>query len=455
MSFFIFVSMLFVLTGFKKSADDTELLSVVMVSRHGIRSLHIPLEDFNKYTQRPQGFPVWPPPADVPGNLSAKGKENVTKLGSWYRDFYASQGLLPARGNCPPDGKVFVYANVMERTIQTAQGYINGLFKDEKTADCGVKVIHAEGETDPYFTAASVSGLCKTDSTRDLKAFNDAVGGNPDSLKIKYSSRLRMMQDVTKCCAPEACQTVKNPKPSSCTLMELPSAPGIHEKTGIVKFDTLFHVASGIAETLELEYVEGMAERKCPTAKGAQCFGWGAVPPGGLNEMMSLETMYFNVVHRLPSFVQASASNLMWQVIGTMDQTLSGVKNPAALAPAGNRLTIFVGHDVENITAIGAFLDVNWQVEGFQQNDPAPTGALVFELHRNKKDGRNIVRLFYVVPSLEQMRSGAVLTLKNPPQRVRLTIPACGTLDCPYEKFKNFIITNVRQDCITRTLPKE
>jgi len=92
---------------------------------------------------------------------------------------------------------------------------------------------------------------------------------------------------------------------------------------------------------------------------------------------------------------------------------------------------------------------VTWNAAGFQQNDPGPAGALVFELHRVKQSGQLIVRLFYVIATLDQMRQGTTLTLKTPPQRIPLAIPACGGLyDCPYDQLKSFIATNVRQDCL-------
>jgi 4-phytase/acid phosphatase len=165
---------------------------------------------------------------------------------------------------------------------------------------------------------------------------------------------------------------------------------------------------------------------------------------------MKLHVAHFDLIYRLPSFAQAASSNLMWQLVGTMGQTLSGAKNPDMLAPAESKFTLFVGHDI-NLTAIGGFLDVTWQAEGFQENDPSPAGAFVFELHRVKQSDQLIVRLFFVSASLDQMRNGTELTLQAPPQRVPLVIPACGNLDCPYELFKTFITDHVRQDCLIAT----
>ncbi len=151
------------------TSDNTDLLSVVAISRHGIRSQTPPREDVNLYTQRPQGYPLWPPPADVPGNLTTRGQDNAARLGAWYRDFYAAQGLLPPRGSCPAAGTVFAYADNIERTIHTAQGYLDGMFHGEATADCGVTVQHAAaGTVDPYINTPSypLAVTVKSDGSR-------------------------------------------------------------------------------------------------------------------------------------------------------------------------------------------------------------------------------------------------------------------------------------------------
>lgn len=412
---------------------DTELLSVVAISRHGIRSATVSTESLNQYTTQLQGFPLWPPSAtdpDVPGNLTIHGEQNVTRLGSWYRDFYVTQGFLPPRGSCPADGAVFVYADINERTIHTAQGYLDGMFP-EPTTNCGIQVSHASNlhAADPYIVTAA-AGTCKIDTAADLIAFNTRTGGAA-ALINTYSSQLQMLESVTKY-----------------PLLDLPTTV---TSDGAVAFasGTLFNVADMITETFELEYAQGMPDSNCASTVGAQCFAWGAIPTGGLNDLMKLHVLNMGTACGLPSFAQVGSSNLMWQMVGTMDQTLSGVRNPDMLAPVTSKFTLFVAHD-ENLLAIASFLEgVSWEAEGFQRNDPGPAGALVFELHKDKHSGQFIVRLFYVIATLDQMRNATTLTLDTPPQRVPLAMPACGgAYDCPYDQFKSFITANVRQDCL-------
>jgi 4-phytase/acid phosphatase len=208
-----------------------------------------------------------------------------------------------------------------------------------------------------------------------------------------------------------------------------------------------------------MEYAQGMPDTECVTTTGGECVGWGAIPQHGLQEMTKLHVLNMvNLTCQLPSFAQVGSTNLMWQVVGTMDQTLSGVKNTEStspiLAPVGSKFTLFVAHD-NNVAAIAKFLGgVQWTAEGFAPNDPGPAGALVFELHRIKQSGDLIVKLYYVIASLDQMRNGTTLSLETPPQRIPLPIPLCGgQLDCPYDQFKSIVTANVRADCLVKTVP--
>ena len=450
-------------------SSDTALLSVVAISRHGIRSptpppSSAPQDVLSLYTQQPAGFPLWPDTGSTAGQLTDKGKQNATRLGAWYRDFYAPQGVLPPKGTCPATGAVYVYADTIQRTLETAEGYLDGMFQSEAKLDCGIPVIQSDtGGADPYI-ATALAGVCTSypplgiDTTADLAVFNAETGGTPATLINTYSTQLETLQAVTQCCQPAACATA-NPTPTSCSLLELPTTV---IKTGAVSFATgsLFDVADSVTETFEMEYAEGMPDTKCATTTGAECVGWGAIPRDGLYQMTKLHVLNLvNLTCQLPSFAQVSSTNLMWQVVGTMDQTLSGVKNTEStspiLAPVGSKFTLFVAHD-DNIAAIAKFLGgVQWTAEGFAPNDPGPAGALVFELHRIKQSGDLIVKLYYVIASLDQMRNGTTLSLETPPQRISLPIPSCGgRLDCPYDEFKSIVTSNVRTDCLVTTVPK-
>ncbi len=433
--------------------SGTQLLSVVVISRHGIRSPTNTQATMNLFTLQPEGFPLWPYPADTDGNLSTIGQQDAALLGAWYRDFYAAQGILPARGSCPAAGTVYAYADTYQRTLVTAQAYVSGMFQTEALPDCGIQVAQFSPlitVVDPYIRTAQF-GVCPINTTQDLAAFNAKIGGanNIPALINTYSSQLQTLQTVTQCCQLSACITPTNPTPTSCTLLELPNTVNT---IGAVSFanGSLFEVADNLTESFELQYAQGMPVTGCATTLGAQCVGWGAIPPGDLQDLTKLHVLNLaDLTSQLPSFAQVGSTNMMWQTVGAMDQTLTGVATPNMLAPVGSKFTLFVAHD-ENVSAIAEFLGgVTWKAEGFAPNDPGPAGALVFELRKDNESGNPIVRLYYVIASLDQMRNQTSLTLQNPPQRIQLAIPACGgKFDCPYSQFKSFVNTNVAQNCI-------
>src|ERR1700689_3988683 len=63
-------------SGWSVDQGDPTLVSVVAICRHGIRSPTNTQASMNLYTQRAQGFPDWPEPANTAGYLSTVGKQN-------------------------------------------------------------------------------------------------------------------------------------------------------------------------------------------------------------------------------------------------------------------------------------------------------------------------------------------------------------------------------------------
>jgi 4-phytase / acid phosphatase len=72
-------------------AADYELLSAVIVSRHGVRSPIARTPSLANIAADP--WPSWPVP---PGHLTPRGAELARLLGVYYRDYYTAQGLFPA-----------------------------------------------------------------------------------------------------------------------------------------------------------------------------------------------------------------------------------------------------------------------------------------------------------------------------------------------------------------------
>jgi 4-phytase/acid phosphatase len=76
-------------------------------------------------------------------------------------------------------------------------------------------------------------------------------------------------------------------------------------------------------------------------------------------------------------------------------------------------------------------------------NDPAPGGALVFELWRGADGKRYRVRVYYTAQSMEQMRMQTALKLTDPPGKAEIFLPGCSTASagfaCDWEDFERTV----------------
>src|ERR1700687_2781614 len=77
----------------KVPAPKPKLVFVVILTRHGVRSPITNLEELNAFSSEP--WPVWGVPS---GDLTPQGRKLMELLGSYYRDYFSSNGLLPPTG---------------------------------------------------------------------------------------------------------------------------------------------------------------------------------------------------------------------------------------------------------------------------------------------------------------------------------------------------------------------
>src|SRR5664280_2102683 len=101
--------------------DDTQLKQVIVFGRHSVRSPVAPNSVLNTYSAQP--FPQFSVP---PGDLTGNGATLETILGRYYRLWLTKEKLLT--GDDSADA-AFVYfrANVIQRTIASAQAFATGM----------------------------------------------------------------------------------------------------------------------------------------------------------------------------------------------------------------------------------------------------------------------------------------------------------------------------------------
>src|SRR5215510_9521655 len=193
-----------------------ELLKVVIVSRHGVRSPLEPVQDLNRWTQRPGGWPrVWSPPTwphQKDGDLTQAGSVLATLMGGYYRSRLVDGGLFPAR-RCPESKTVFIRADVDERTRATGEAIAKGLARDcPSPSQFPVIVIpdgrrgDAEKPVDPLFHPTAPGLVCPLGAQQ---AFNSIAarlpGGGFVALDKEHAAAISAMQEVLECCQRDLC----------------------------------------------------------------------------------------------------------------------------------------------------------------------------------------------------------------------------------------------------------
>jgi 4-phytase / acid phosphatase len=142
-------------------AADRMVFAVVM-SRHGVRS-------FTKQSQ--YAMADWSPVP--PGFLTAHGYRLMTYMGRYYASYFSSVGI-PV--NCSTSG-TFVYADVDQRTLETARALIEGA--------CGspnaIALFHIPGKGDPLFRGA----IRVAEKTADPAVAKGAESG--EALFLEYA----------------------------------------------------------------------------------------------------------------------------------------------------------------------------------------------------------------------------------------------------------------------------
>ncbi|WP_455184641.1 histidine-type phosphatase [Azospirillum palustre] len=388
-----------------RAAETRESVEkAVIFSRHGVRP---PTETHKIVPLSTRDWPSWPVPD---GHLTPHGRDGAVLMGQFYRSRFVGNGLLPGSG-CPAAGDVFAWANTDQRTRETGNGILEGLFPG-----CGLKAASKppQGGRDVLF-APIAQGLSPLDPASARAGVLEAMGGSIDAYKAKLAPLFARLDAVLPGPRPETCR--KAGLAEGCHLIDLPWAIDQGKDKGRnIGLDGPLDLASTIAETFRLEYMEGMA---------ADRVGWGRVGADEVRDLMALRMAKYDVIEHVPYIARRGVSFLLQQIVAAMNDG-AGPQSPAAGSggPPPAKLTLLVGHDT-NIGHMRAVMQVGWALEGSQPNDSSPTGAMLFERLKDGASGKRYVRLSFAAPTADQVRGLTPLTGDAGPRVAALELPGC------------------------------
>jgi 4-phytase / acid phosphatase len=390
------------------AGNNATLEYVVMLSRHGVRS---PLPgNFDKFSALP-----WPGWEVAPGILTPHGHQLIKLFGAWDRTRFASAGLLAPTG-CADAAHVTIIADTDERTRETGEALAEGMLPG-----CTIPV-HAkmEFENDPLFRSLE-AGVGRADYALATAAIAGRIGGDPNSLTAAFHAQLAALDHVLAGCG--RASSANRPRTS---IFDAPAAlaPGNGDRPASLRGPV--PTAATMVENLLLAYTDGKSDADV---------GWGCVDGSTLRSLMQIDTASWEYGTRTLPIARMKASNLLFHIQMSMQQSVTGKPVAGALGSPGDRVLILVGHDT-NIATVAGALGIDWIVDG-RVDDTPPGGALLFEVWRSRQDGKPFVRLEYTAQTLEQMRQAQPLSPANPPGQEPIFVPACsrGDQSCTWDGF--------------------
>jgi 4-phytase/acid phosphatase len=397
------------------------LEGVVVFARHGLRApqTQIPCaspEDIgcmNAQSQRP-----WPSFGVATGDLLPHGYDAARVLGAYFRQHYATVGLLPATG-CPDRQVPPAFFADDERTAMTGGGLADGML-----TDCAVNFL-----VDDKLYMPKGGACIPADPKTQREAAAAFVGGSwADVVAGEMQGPIAAMAAVVGRYSPAACQ--KLGLREGCTLADDRATRTHSGPIGL---------ASTPAELFLMEY--GANFERQDVAWGRLEAATGQSLSRAIEYVNQLHALYFAATNMPPAIAVPAGSKSLANILRSLDQF---IENPDSKDPP---LVVYVGHDNFMLNVAG-MLGLSWKLDGYASQQVPPGGAMIFEMWRTG-GGQPMVRLLYVAQTPRQLRSLSALGDEDPPATALLEIAGCKTRQgaCPWARFAEIASATLDPNC--------
>ncbi|MEX2941150.1 bifunctional glucose-1-phosphatase/inositol phosphatase [Serratia fonticola] len=381
------------------SEVDYELKQVLIVSRHGLRA---PLVDGATMIidATPYQWPKW----DTKGGLlTTKGGALEVFMGSYFSNWLNQEKLL-SKDNCPSDRDLYVYANVMSRTLATGQFFSTGAYPG-----CDIKIHHQSDMTakDPLFYQ-SIKDDGKEFNQRGTQQVNTFLNGQDLLPSYEKLERVIDYRNSTDCKVHKLCDLSKQDNSVELVYGKEPAMPG-----GLYKSFLMI-------DAFMLQDYEGFPKQQV---------AWGNIKSEeDWKSLAKLRNTYIEAAYLQPMVVQ----NIIRPMLKNINDILKG---------NNSKVSVLVGHDTTVGPILAAMNFNEYQLPGQYEKTPIG-GKIVFQRWLDKKTNQDLLKVEYIYQSTKQMRDLESLTLENPPQRVTLTLKECEADKngfCSWSKFEDMM----------------
>jgi 4-phytase/acid phosphatase len=404
--------------------DDTILKQIIIFGRHSVRSPTISPAAYAQYSPRPYpDFAVL-----QPGYLTVHGQQAEILLGTYYRSYLLSEGLLT--GDDTADLALSYFrANSIQRSNLTATKLGAGLFNGTTVP------VHSYplGQPDPVFDPI-LANVATANPSRAANAVQE-VYNSGTALASAYSAEFSLIRSVLF----NYQNGVQPPPPTPVGLTDPTSEPIPLDAVAAPLYTGNLVQEGGLAATNDaadpfvMEYANGFALADV---------GWGQLSLNALSQTTRIAILTQNIELRTPYLAQVQSSNAAAHILRSMKQAVLGEIIPGAFGDSTARVIAAISSDAY-LTGLAGLLGLHWQLPGYQPDFCAPGGALVFELRQSRRSGEYLVRAFYTAQSFDQLHNLTPLTLTAPPETIQLLIPGGSkpgaVLDVQFEIFQELL----------------
>jgi 4-phytase/acid phosphatase len=435
-----------------KTVDDgTVLKQIIIFGRHSIRSATSDTTNLNQFSANPSpGFPGVPV-----GYLTPNGRLAAGKMGTYFHDYLAHEGVLT--GNTNTDlARSYFRANTIERSYITAAKFGAALISGAVIPGASIPVHTFAANKPDLVIDPLLAGVATVDPARALAEIQ-GVFGNGTELSSAYSDELSQISKVlyppgTQPLYPGKSPTNNAPPapqgsfdPTTLPILLTTNAP---QYTNYVTGEVLsIGVLSSTMDAIDpfvMQYTVGL-----PTNEVA----WGRLTLDELSQQTRLITLQFDICMRQPYLARVQSSSAASHILRSMLQVTGGVPLDGALGTPESQVLVIISSDAY-LAGLAGLLDMHWLLPGYQPDFCPPGGALVFELRQVTATGQYLVRVFYTAQTFDQLRKLTTLTLGAPPATQQLLVPGGSSttnLDVDFTTFTNLMNAAIGMEYVQST----
>ncbi|XP_063540770.1 glucose-1-phosphatase-like [Cydia strobilella] len=356
------------------SSHGLKLQQVIALSRHNIRTP----TNSNVTLYSPK---TWPTFNEEAGYLTAKGSVLEKAMGKYVYDWLIEEKLLQTNSF---EDDVFVYANNVERTIETAKAFVEG-------AGFGVDVYYKNTtDADPVFEI-----VLKTDTEEFIQEVTSAMEIKLNSFNLTDAYlELNKIVDLENSAA---CEYY-----SICDLSTLESGVSVIDgkltTKGGIRYGFLF------LDHFLMEYYDG---------KPLDEVAWGEIrTPKQWKKLTAVSEASKDVRYRTKPSDKDMSSTLLEYMTDVF-------KN------GSRKFYLLVAHDTNISLLLSSLNFKNYTLNDQYEKEPIG-GKVLFEKWYDEVYGRELLRVRYVYQSSTQIRDGVEASITNPPLEALLQMEGCA-----------------------------